>query len=507
MLQKICTLSILFLTLVCSSVVTAQSSIKLEVSVAEEVLTNFKPNGRVLLYLSKKDSREPRYQSGMDTESFVFGRNILNWPISKPLVLEGNSEWTKTGDWKFTNVPNGTYFVQAVWNQSGDVESRSNVPGNLYSEAVKVMLDGKAKTVQINLSKVIEDRQVTEHPLVGTFTMQSEILTKWWGKPVTLKASVLLPEGYEPNAAKRYAVRYNVAGYGGRYDRINRLVGNESFMDWWQSDQAPEIITVFLDGEGPFGDSYQLDSDNSGPYGEALIKELIPEIEQTYHINPSPETRFVDGCSTGGWVSLALQLYYPESFNGCWSYSPDPVSFEKMQLVNVYAGENAFYNKFGYIRPSKRSVVGEPEFSIKQEIYSENVQGTSNTYVTSGQQWGAWNALYSPKGTDGLPVPIFDPITGKVNEIAAENWKKYDLLLHAKNNWSELGPKVAGKVNIWMGDMDNYYLNNAMRDFDDYMKSTSNPASDASIEFSPTKGHCSNYSHREILEQIQKKLN
>lgn len=178
-----------------------------------------------------------------------------------------------------------------------------------------------------------------------------------------------------------------------------------------------------------------------------------------------------------------------------------------MQLVNVYKDDNAFYNKFGYLRPSKRSVEGEPEFSIKQEIYSENVQGASNTFTTSGQQWGAWNALYSPKGADGLPIPIFDAITGEINNTAAENWKKYDLLLHTKNNWTELAPKISGKINIWMGDMDNYYLNNAMRDFDEYVKGTSNPKSDAVIEFSPQKGHCANYGHREILEQIQQKLN
>jgi hypothetical protein len=496
----------LLLLLTCYSTLHAQSSINFEVTVADEAQNGFQPNGRMLVYISTKDNSEPRYQSGMDSESFVFGRNVTNWQKDKSLILDGNSTWTKTGFWNFNQVPDGTYYVQAVWNQSGDKESRSNVPGNLYSEPAKVTLDGSVKNVSLSLNQMIEYREVVEHPLVKTFSMQSEILTKWWVKPMSLTASVLLPKGYEQNSVKRYAVRYNVAGYGGRYTRINRLIGNEIFMNWWESADAPQIITVFLDGEGPFGDSYQLDSDNSGPYGEALINELIPSIEKAYNINPTPETRFVDGCSTGGWVSLALQLFYPETFNGCWSYSPDPVSFQKMQLVNVYDDENAFYNKFDYLRPSKRSVEGEPEFSIKQEIYSENVQGTSGTYTTSGQQWGAWNALYSPKGKDGLPVAIFDPTTGKINKTAAEHWKKYDLLTYTRNNWAELAPKIAGKVNVWMGDMDNYYLNNALRDYEEYLKSTTNPKSDAVIEFSPMKGHCANYGHREILEKINAKL-
>src|SRR5690606_36917106 len=115
-----------------------------------------------------------------------------------------------------------------------------------------------------------------------------------------------------------------------------------------------------------------------------------------------------------------------------------------------------------YLRPSKRDIYGEPEFSIRKEVLSENVEGYSNSYVTSGGQWGAWNALYSPKGEDGLPKPIFDPITGKIDKQVAEHWKKYDLLEYVKANWAELGPKVQGKIHVWMGDMDNYYLNNSL---------------------------------------------
>jgi S-formylglutathione hydrolase FrmB len=323
---------------------------------------------------------------------------------------------------------------------------------------------------------------------------------------MNIKAAVLLPSGYAKNPSKKYPIRYNVAGYGGRYNRVNRLVNNEEFMSWWTSEEAPQIITVFLDGEGPFGDSYQLDSENSGPYGKMLIHELIPNIEKQFRAIGSSKTRFVDGCSTGGWVSLALQLFYPETFNGCWSYSADPVSFNKMQLVNLYEDTNAFYNDRMYLRPSMRNLNGDPQFSIQEEIYFENVYGTSNTYTTSGGQWGAWNALYSPKGKDDLPMPIFDPINGKIDKQVAEYWKKYDLLLYTKANWTELGPKLNGKIHIWMGDMDNFYLNNAMRDFDRYLKSTTNPKSDAQIDFSPMKEHCQNYSHKYVLGEIEKRM-
>jgi len=183
------------------------------------------------------------------------------------------------------------------------------------------------------------------------------------------------------------------------------------------------------------------------------------------------------------------------------------VSFKRLQLVNIYEDENAFYNKHGQLRPSMRDIYGDPIFSIKQEIMEANVLGVSNTYVTSREQWGAWNALFSPKGEDGLPKPIFNPTNGKIDKTVAENWKKYDLLIYTSSNWHELGPKIKGKIHIWMGDMDNFYLNNSMRDFDKFLKNTTNPKSDAQIEFTPMKGHCSNYSHKQVLIKIQHELN
>jgi hypothetical protein len=203
-----------------------------------------------------------------------------------------------------------------IWSQNGNSKSQINSPGILFSESVKVNTK-VSQEVTISLSEIIPKRALIEHDLVERFSFQSDTLTRWWNQSMNIKAPVLLPSGYS-----------NI--------RVSRLVHNEKFISWWISNDTPQIITVFLDGEGPFGDSYQLDSENSSPYGEMLINELIPKIEKQYRILGTSKTRFVDGCSTRGWVSLPLQLYYPETFNGCWSYSTDYVSFEKMQLVNSY---------------------------------------------------------------------------------------------------------------------------------------------------------------------------
>ena len=302
------------------------------------------------------------------------------------------------------------------------------------------------------------------------------------------------------------ADRARVAGYGGRYDRINRLTKSKRSMDWWTSADAPQIIVVMLDGEGPFGDSYQMDSDNSGAYGYSLIHELIPAIESKYRNTNSAATRFVEGCSTGGWVSLALQVYYPEMFNGCFSYSPDAVEFENYQLIDIYKDKNAFVNEFDYPRPVMRDVNGEPMLALKEFINYENVLGWSDTYVTSGGQFSAHTALYSPKGKDGLPKPLFDPVTGDIDPQVAKTWTKYDMKKYLEKNWQTLGPKLQGKIYIWMGDMDHFYLNPATRALDAYLKTAKNPVSDANINFSPMEGHCAEYSFRNVMEKIDKKI-
>jgi S-formylglutathione hydrolase FrmB len=220
----------------------------------------------------------------------------------------------------------------------------------------------------------------------------------------------------------------------------------------------------------------------------------------------TPGSRFVEGCSTGGWVSLALQLFYPDFFGGCFSYSPDQVDFENCQLINIYKDKNAFYNEYGYLRPIMREVSGEPILSHKDFIQFENVLGRSDTYVTSGGQFSAFTALFSPKGKDGLPAPMFDPMTGEIDHEVAEYWRKHDLKKYVETNWETLGPKIQGKIWVWAGDMDNFYLNPATRAFDEMLKTMDNPKSDASVNFTPMKGHCAEYNERKVIEQIIDKI-
>lgn len=479
-------------------------SLTVKTSVSEEVQNEFKSSGRIFLFVSSSAMSEPRRNTWPNKSNKIFAVNLKNWNPENTFTFDASAELTQSVDISIGELPFGNYTVQVLWDQDRK-ESRINAPGNLYSESVRIDFQ-KNETLELPLKFKIEPQQLAEHSLLKEVDFQSLSLSEFWNKEMRIKAAVLLPSSFYKEPDRKYPVRYNIAGYGGRYTRANRFVQwDKSFLDWWQSDDAPQIINVFLDSEGPFGDCYQLNSENSGPYGTALIEELIPLIEKQYRGLGTPESRFLDGCSTGGWVSLALQLFYPDFFGGCFSYSPDPVDFENFQLINIYRDENAFINEHGYLRPIVREISGEPVVSQKDFIQFENVLGWNNSYTTSGGQFSAFTALYSPKGDDGLPQPLFHPKTGEINPDVAEHWRKYDLKHVVETNWETLGPKIQGKIWVWMGDMDEFYLNPAMRAFDEMLKKMQNPTSDAIIEFSPMSGHCSGYNDRKVLLQIDKK--
>ena len=499
-MKKVLFITIIIHCLFYSQLLAQTCSLRVTTKLSEDLNYKFEPNGRIFLFVSSAGIREPRFNTWPNKSNKIFATNLDNWK-GENYIFDGSANVIKSVDISLDELPEGAYTLQVIWDQN-NWESNINAKGNIYSEAIRINLKNDTSVV-LPLEKLVEPRKFKESKYLKEVDFVSPVLSKWWGKEVHLKAAVFLPRTWFEQPNKKYAVRYNIAGYGGRYTRATRM---QRHLDWWLSDEAPEILNVFLDGEGPFGDCYQLDSENSGPYGTALIEELIPYIEKEYHGLDTPKSRFVEGCSTGGWVSLALQLFYPDFFGGCFSYSPDQVDFENCQLINIYKDDNAFYNEFDYLRPIVRDVTGEPVVSQKDFIQFENVLGRSNTYVTSGGQFSAFTALFSPKGGDGLPKPLFDPLTGKIDRDVAEYWRKHDLKDYVKNNWETLGPKIQGKIWIWGADMDNFYLNPALRAFDEMLKETENPKSDASIHFTPMVGHCAEYSDLKVLQQIADKM-
>ena len=498
-------MALLVLCTSCQLEKNTQNPVRIQIEIADNLMDSLDTAGRLFLFISENKDSEPRRQLWpMSTEpNHIFARN-MNWTKESPLVIQGKESWDRTAPFDLKGIPNGTYSFQVVWDQD-DKESRIDAPGNLHSEVYTLEVNDGFTTTAL-LSQQIPPRRVNKHPLVETYRIKSELLSGFRGRDIYYTVSLLLPATFHDQPSRTYPVRYNISGYGGRYTRINQRLEDPNFLKWWMSERAPQVINVYLDGEGPYGDNYHLDSKNNGPYGQMLTKELIPQLEAAYRGKQDPTYRFVDGCSTGGWVSLALQLFYPDMFNGVWSYSPDAITFSDYQLIDIYQDENAFTNEWGNPHPLARDLSGDPIVFMETFIRYENVLAPSGTYINSGGQFSAHNALYSPKGADGLPQPMFDPETGAIDKTVVAHWRQYDLGLLIAENWAELGPKLQDKIYIWMGDMDNFFLNPATRTFANIIQAQTQPTSNAVIEFTPMAGHCDAFGDKVILEQIKVRL-
>lgn len=446
--------------------------------------------GRLHIVFNREEGSEPRFYSAWPTTEIepLYAKDLASLPTN--LILN-NDDIDGFPHEKLIDLPDGRWYVQAIYD-TNVLDSGINSEGNVYTEVQTITIDADSTTtLDLNFNqKVPSDALPDDQELLKFVKFKSDKVSQFWGTDMYLRAGVILPKSYHQNSLKKYPVFFDVGGYGSRYTRAERLYNNEKFQSYWMSDDTPQMIMVFLDGEAPFGDSYQTNSANNGPYGDATWGEFLPYLNSQFNMIDDSQARFISGCSTGGWVSLATQVFYPDTFNGAWSYSADGVDFNHFQLVDIYEHDNAYFNRHNQERPSYRQKNGDLIFSIRHEIMMENNLGRTDSFVTSGGQWGGWNAVYGPRGEDGLPMAIWDPITGEIDKSVAEQWRKYDLTRHVDENWQSLGPKLKGKLNIWMGDMDNFYLNNAMLSFEAMLQSKSEPASDANFVWKRNTGHC-----------------
>ncbi len=475
------------------------NALKVNVSISQELKHSFLKGGRLLFHLTKQNEKEPRNKS-----EITVGVTPENWDPAKSFVINTKNKNVLTnGLDKLTGHLGEKYYYQVVYKQNR-TDGNENVAGNLFSEVDSFFLSKEAK-VSLTLKSLIPPTAIVSHSFVKSVEINSKYLSDFFASPRFLKAAVLLPSGYFENPGRNYPICYRAPGLNGRWGAINGLMARKEFTDWWFTKEAPQVIYVFLDSQGPYGDTYQVDSDNNGPCGKALTEELIPAIEKLVQYNPASKQRYLAGASTGGWVALGLQLFYPDFFDGTWSYSPDPVDFEHYGLIDIYHDSTIFYNKYGYLQPGRRTIYGEPTFSMKDWINGENVNSRTNDYRVSGGQFGAYNAVFGPKGADGLPSLMFDPVTGKIDHSIARQWEKYDLKKVLEKNWSTLGPKLKGKIWIWTGDMDGLYSNVATRFLQKFLEKTENPKSDAKISFTPMAGHTQEWSDKAVLTMIAEK--
>ena len=117
-----------------------------------------------------------------------------------------------------------------------------------------------------------------------------------------------------------------------------------------------------------------------------------------------------------------------------------------------------------------RNYLGQILVTAQESNQYELALGTRGR---SGEQFDIWQAVYSPVGDDGYPKPIFDKETGEIDHSVAAYWKEhYDLRDILERDWQKLGPKLQGKIHIYCGSADNYFLNNAVYLLEDFLKTT-----------------------------------
>jgi hypothetical protein len=496
-------------------------------------------DGRLLVLVSNDPNEEPRMQiDDTPNSQMVFGLTVDGWKPDTPITVGDNALGYPRA--KLRDIPPGQYTVQAVLNiyetfhrsdgktiklapDRGEGQHWNLAPGNLLSKPQVVRVGPGAPAIAIQLDGVIPPIQPEpETKYVRHIRIQSALLTKFWGRPVFLSAIVLVPEGFDthsearyplivfhdhfvtgfndfretppdPNLHPDYSERFHLAGY-------NRIQQEEAYKNYqsWIAPGTPRMLIAKLQHANPYyDDSYAVNSANLGPYGDAIETELIPAIERQFRGIGQGWARFVYGGSTGGWESLAAQMFYPDHYNGAFVACPDPVDFRAYMTADLYKQDNMFYmqgaNKT-IEQPSMRDYLGHTLMSMRDNVAYEAALGDRGR---SGEQFDIWQAVYSPVAADGYPQPIFDKKTGAIDHKTAEYWREhYDLNAILQRDWNQLGPKLRGKLHIYVGSDDTYFLNNAVYLMEDFLQQTGTPGHgvpyEGEVRYGPRAEHCWN---------------
>ena len=498
-------------------------------------LSNESFDGRLLVMISKDGSKEPRFQIN-DTEDtgILVGKNVENWKSGN---VEGfNSKTLAYPIENLGELDNGEYYIQALLHKyetfnlsngktvklpmdQGEGQHWNTSPKNIYSKPIKINFK-KNTTVKIEITEEIppiEPEKDTDY--IKHVKIKSELLSKFWGRPMYLQANVLIPKDFKkesktryplmvfhghfpksiggfrtspPTASKKdtiYNSRFGITGY--KYIQEKEAY---DFYKKWTSKNFPRFLVIEIQHQNPYyDDSYAVNSANIGPYGDAITYELIPHVEKMFNGVGKGWGRFLYGGSTGGWEALAVQVFYPKEYNGCFAACPDPIDFRAYTVVDIYNDENAYYKEGSFkkiLRPGIRDGKGHIKTQLIDMNRREYILGDNSR---SGDQWDIWQAVYSPSGENGYPKPIWDKLSGEIDHDVAKYWmENYDLRYIMERDWDKIGNDLKGKINIYCGDMDNYYLNNAVVLTEDFLENTTNPYYNGEVDYGNGAEHCWN---------------
>ena len=487
--------------------------------------------------LSKDPADEPRFQINDSPKTQqIFGIDVEGLEPGRDAVIDARTLGYPVES--LAKVPAGKYRVQALLHKyetfhradghtvklpmdRGEGQQWNKAPGNLYSTPREIEIDpGKATPLTIVLDKVIppipppaddEVHQARADPeraadeVLGPADAPGGPRPPARGlrraprgalspgdlpRPLTRRRSRgFREEPPDPNLKPEYSERFHLPAY----NRIQQEYAHQFYKEWIGPDY-PRMVIIEIQHANPYyDDSYAVNSANLGPYGDAITYELIPYLEKKYRCLGAGWARFMYGGSTGGWEALAAQIFYPDEYNGCWAACPDPIDFRAYTVVNIYEDKNAYYLDGPWRkikRPGMRNYLGHISTTLEDVNRLELVLGTKSR---SGQQWDIWEAVYSPVGPDGYPKRIWDKRTGVIDPEVAGYWREhYDLRHILERDWPKIGKELEGKINIYVGDMDNYYLNNAVYLMEDFLEKTKDPYYGGEVKYGDRAEHCWN---------------
>ncbi|CAO2655523.1 Nn.00g043260.m01.CDS01 [Neocucurbitaria sp. VM-36] len=523
-----------------------------KLSVASGLL-NSSTDGRIVLMLAPNGTDPLDDTDVTSSPNGIFGKNVYNFGPSDTVTFTGGSNFsTETGVFGWPNVslsesPPGTYRVQAFLTQyetvtrsdgstvsvhfpCGDGAPNVDAFGSLTTTAVDVDILGGSQTVELTFDNITPVELFNGTEIGGCnqgnyedtenlnyVKIRSEKLSGFWGRDMYVGANVLLPAGYDANdTATRYPVIYSQGHWPGESAAL-RYSRDAEFADAWNKGiipggnttadrPAPKLILVTFRHEAPFyDDSYAVNTANLGPYGDAINDELIPLLEETFNTIRAPYARIQEGGSTGGWESIANVIYRPDLFGVCFSSYPDSLDFHRHQDIELYTAENAYIRADGSSVPSIRDFVNSTQVILATVAQENHWELTFGTASRSYNQWDIWNAVFGVQGYNNYPLEPWDKVTGEIYPEAVEYWKPFDLSDYVVSNWNNslnLGETLAGRIYVYVGTWDDYFLNEGVQEFQKRTDAVGGSGW-ANITILPEKPHGGNYQARETWDYLE----
>jgi enterochelin esterase-like enzyme len=455
----------------------AGSPVHFKVTLDPPAATTEPISGRLLIFMTK--SEKPLENISPDFADpnavFISGTEVANLTAGKSIEIDADILAFPA---KFSEAPAGEYQVMALLDRDHSYTYNGPGPGDIISRVTKAKMP--AGETEITLYKTVPERKIESHPNAKVIEFESPMLSAFWGRSIKMEATVLLPPSYFKSKTTHYPTAYIIHGYGG--DHLpGGLRGIDNRLKLMEEGTISEMITVFLNAHCSLGHHVFADSANNGPWGTALEKEFIPYLEKQFRMDARPSGRFLTGHSSGGWATLWVMITHPDFFGGTWSTSPDPVDFHNFTGPDLtkYPPQNAYLDANGKEYNLVRDH-GKELMTVRQYAQQEHVLGNY------GGQFGSFNAVFSPKGPDGQPMPLFDVETGRIDPFVQTTWEKYDIARVLRDNWKTLGPKLRGKLHVIVGTADTFHLNEAVELLDAELKKL---GSDAKIEYVEGRTH------------------